>query len=169
MEGFGVGFTGDAVDEDEVFEDLADFAMVHELEAVDVGHAVAEAAGKFDHFCQVGIRVGIVGASIFEVLNHQFVRFHNHAASDGFAGEVVGNMFELIIDCAVDLRNGIIKEGKRGFRENDGGDTLGITLGVVAEFSDLFFGVDFGELVEVELGVAAFGVREDVDSGEEFV
>ncbi len=169
MEGFGVGFAGDAVDENEVFENLADFAMAHELKAVDVGHAVAEATSELDHFCKVGVWIGIVGASVFEILYHQLVRFHNHAASDSLAGEIVGDVFELIIDCAVDLRNGIIEEGKRGLRENDGGDTLGITLGVVAEFGDLLFGVDFGEFIEMEFGVAAFGVREDVDSGEEFV
>ena len=70
---------------------------------------------RLDHFCKVGVWIGIVGASVFEILYHQLVRFHNHAASDSLAGEIVGDVFELIIDCAVDLRNGIIEEGSGDF------------------------------------------------------
>lgn len=169
MDGFAVSFAGDAIDENEVFENLADFAVVHELEAVDVGHAVAEATGELNHFGEVGVWVRVVDAGVFEVLDHEFVRFENHAASDGLAGEVVGNVFELIIDGAVDLRNGVVEEGKRGFREDDGGDALGVALGVVAEFGDLLFGVDFGEFVIMKLGVTFVGVRVDVDGGEKFV
>ena len=169
MNGFAVGLASDAVDENEIFEGLADFAMVHELEAVDIGHAVAEAASELDHFGEVGVRIWVVDASIFEILNHEFVGFHNHTAADGVAGELVGDVFELIIYCAVDLGDGVVKKGKGRFREDDCGNTLGVALGIVAEFGDLLFGVDFGEFIIMELGIAALGVREDVDRGEKFV
>lgn len=169
MNGFAVSLAGDAVDEDEVFEGLADFAMVHELEAVDISHAVAEAASELDHFGEVGVRIWVVDASIFEILNHEFVRFHNHTAADGFAGELVGDMLELIIYCAVDLGNGVVKKGEGRFREDDGGNALGVALGIVAELGDLLFGIDFGEFIIMKLGVATLGVREDIDRGEELV
>lgn len=169
MDGFAVGLANDAVNENKTLEDLADFAVMHELETVNIGHAVAEAASEFNHFRKVGVRIGVVDAGVFEILDEKFVRFHNHAATDGFAGEWVGDVFELVIDNAVDLGNGVIEEGKGRFRENDRRDALSIALGVVAEFGDLFFGVDFGEFVIVELGVATLGVGVDVDSGEEFV
>lgn len=169
MNGFAVGLASDAVDEDEVFEGLADFAMMHELEAVDIGHAVAEAASELDHFGEVGVRIWVVDASIFEILNHEFVRFHNHTTADGFAGELVGDMFELIIYCAVDLRDGVVKKRKRRFREDDCGNALGVALGIVAELGDLLFSVDFGEFIIMKLGVATLGVREDTDRGEELV
>lgn len=169
MDGLAVGFAGDAVDEDEVFEDLTDFAVMHELETVDISHAVAEAAGEFDHFGEVGVWIRIVDAGVFEILNHKLVGFHNHAATDGFAGKLVGDVFELVINGAVDLRDGIVEKGKRGFREDDGGDTLGVALGIVAQFGDLLFGINFGEFVIVKLGVTTLGVGIDVDGGEEFV
>lgn len=169
MNGFAVGLASDAVDEDEVFEGLADFAMMHELKSVDIGHAVAEAASELDHFGEIGVWIWVVDASVFEILDHEFVRFHNHTATDGVAGELVGDVFELIIYCAVDLGDGVVKKGKRRFREDDCGNTLGVALGVVAKLGDLLFGVDFGEFVVMKLGVAAFGVREDVDRSEEFV
>lgn len=169
MDGFAVGFAGDAVDKDEVFEDLADFAVVHELETVDISHAVAETASEFDHFGEVGVWIRVVDAGVFEILDHKLVGFHNHTTADGFAGKLVGDVFELVINGAVDLRDGVIEKGKRGFREDDGGDTLGVALGIVAEFGDLFFGINFGEFVIVELGVTTFGIGVDVDGGEKFV
>ena len=169
MDGFAVGFTGNTVDENKVFENLADFAMVHELEAVDIGHAVAETTSEFNHLGEVGVWVRIIDTGIFKILNHELVRFHNHAAADSFTGELVGDVLELIINGAVDLRDGVVKEGKGRFRKDDRRDALGVALGVVAEFGDLFFGVDFGELVIMKLGVAALGVGVDVDGGEEFV
>lgn len=169
MDGFAVGFAGDAVDKDEVFEDLTDFAVMHELEAIDVSHAVAEAPSEFDHFGKVGVWIRVVDASVFEILNHKLVGFHNHAATDGFAGELVGDVLELVINGAVDLRDGVIEKGKRGFREDDGGDTLGVALGIVAEFGNLLFGINFSKFVIVKLGVATLGIGVDVDGGEEFV
>lgn len=169
MDGFAVGLAGDAVDEDEVLENLADFAVVHELETVDVGHAVAEAASELNHFREVGVWIWVVDAGVFEVLNHELVGFHNHAATDGFASELVGNMLELVINRAVDLGDGIVEEGKGRFRKDDGGDAFGIALGVVAELGDLFFGVDFGKFIIMEFGVATFWVGVNIDGGEEFV
>lgn len=169
MDGFAVGFANDAVDENEILEDLADFAVVHELETVDVGHAVAEAASELNHFREVGVRIWVVNASILKVLNHEFIGFHNHAATDGFASELVGDMLELVINRAVDLGDGIVEEGKGRFREDDGGDALGVALGVVAELGDLLFGVDFGEFVIMELGVATLGVGVDINGGEKLV
>lgn len=169
MDGFAVGLAGDAVDQNEIFENLADFAVMNELEAVDISHAVAEAASEFDHFGEVGVRVRVVDASVFKILDHKFVRFHNHATPDGFAGEGIGGVFELVVDGASDLSDGVIEERKRRFREDDRRNTLSVALRVVAEFGDLFFSIDFGEFVVVELGVATLGVREDIDGGEKFV
>lgn len=169
MDGFAVGFAGDAVDKDEIFENLADFAVMHELETVDISHAVAETASEFDHFGEVCVWIGIINAGVLEILDHKLIGFHNHAATDGFAGKLVGDVLELVINGAVDLRDGIIEKGKRGFREDDGGDTLGVALGIVAEFGDLLFGINFGEFVIMKLSVATLGVGVDVDGGEKFV
>ena len=143
--------------------------MVHELEAVDIGHAVAEAVGEVDNFGEAGVGVRVVDAGVFEILDHELVRFHNHAAADGVAGEAVGEMFELVIEGAVDLGNGVIEEGKGRFWEDDGGDAFGVALGVVAEFGDLLVGINFGEFIIVKFGVAAFGIGVDADGGEKFV
>lgn len=169
MDGFAVGFAGDAVDKDEIFENLADFAVVHELETVDISHAVAEAASEFDHFGEVSVWIRVVDAGVFEILDHKLVGFHNHTTTDGFAGKLVGDVLELVINGAVDLRDGIIEKGKRGFREDDRGDALGVALGIVAEFGDLLFGINFGEFVIVKLSVATLGVGVDADGGEELV
>lgn len=57
LDGTLVSFSRNATNEDQAFENLADFAVVHELEAVDIGHAVAEAMGEVDDFGKVGDRV----------------------------------------------------------------------------------------------------------------
>lgn len=169
MDGFAVGFAGDTVDEDEIFEDLADFAVVHELETVDVSHAVAETASEFDHFREVSVWIRVVDAGVFEILDHELVGLHDHATADSLAGELVGDVFELIINSAVDLGDGVVKKGKRRFRKDDGRYALSVALGIVAELGDLFFGVDFGEFIIMKLGIAALGVRVDVDGGKKIV
>lgn len=102
-------------------------------------------------------------------MEHEFVGLHNHAAADGVAGESVRHVLELIVNNTVDLGNGVIEEGKGRFWQNNGGDAFGVALGVVAEFGDLLVGIDFGEFIIVELGVAAFGIGVDADGGEKFV
>lgn len=142
---------------------------MHELKTVDVGHAVTEAAGEFDHFRKVGVWIRIVDAGVFKILDHELIGFQDHAATDGFAGELIGNVLELVIDGAVDLGNGIVEKGEGRFRKNDRGDALGIALGIVTKLGDLLFGVDFGEFIIMEFGIAALWVGEDVDGGEEIV
>lgn len=68
---FLIGFAGDTVDHDEVFEDLADFAVAEDLNTTGIGHAMTEAAGKFNDFTEAAFGSEIA-ASVgeFEVLNH---------------------------------------------------------------------------------------------------
>lgn len=66
-----IGFAGDAVDHDEVFEDLADFAVAEDLNTTGIGQAMTEAASKFNDFTEAAFGSEIAaGVGEFEVLNH---------------------------------------------------------------------------------------------------
>jgi len=68
---------------------------------------------------------------------------------EGVASEAVGDAFAVIIEEAIHFEDEVVEVGIGRFRDDDGGDTLDVLVGAVAELGDLLIVIDFGEFVEV--------------------
>ncbi len=87
----------------------------------------------------------------------------DHLTTNGFTGEAVGEMFELIIDKLANLHDGIIEGRNRRGGEYDGHDAFEVLLDIITKLGDLLVAVGFGE-EEILHFVGAEGfVGEDVD------
>lgn len=103
-----VGAGSDALDGDELFENLANFAVMEDLELADVGDAIAELLGDFDNIAEIVGVFEILAAGEAEVFLSHIITCFNHLATNGVASEAVGEMLKLIIDELADLHNGVV-------------------------------------------------------------
>ncbi len=67
---------------------------------------------------------------------------------------------------AIEFEDEIIEFGERGFGDDGRGDAFDIAMRAVAQLFNLFFGVNLGKFVKVELGGTALTVRKNINFGE---
>lgn len=103
-----IGTRGDAFDSDKLFEDLANFAVVKDLEFADVGNAVAELLGDLDNVAEILSFFEVFAAGKTKIFLSHVVASLNHLAANSIASETVGEVLKLVIDELADLHNGVI-------------------------------------------------------------
>ncbi len=77
-----------------------------------------------------------------EIGYEHFVSIENDLGEDGLTGESIGDAFAVVINQTISIENEVIENREWGFREDDGGDSFDILVGLVAELGDLFVVID---------------------------
>ena len=101
-----------------------------------------------------------------EIGYEHFVSIENDLGEDGLTGESIGDAFAVVINQTISIENEVIENREWGFREDDGGDSFDILVGLVAELGDLFVVIDARDFIEMKFGSAEFRIGLDADRGE---
>ncbi len=141
---FIIFMSDDTFDFDEFFENFAEFAVMDKVKVFDIGKAVTQVASTHEDIEKVlstsrmrtrcvlvknwmnGIlgavsdNAGIgLGISKIKIADKHFMSVKDGLTQDGLTCESIGNAFAIVIDQTIELKDEIIEDGMRRFREND--------------------------------------------------